>query len=54
MTKNLQSKDNWNPNSASDFSKYIDKEVNDEGGTMLEVIFNHKVGMVNNSNSQCG
>ena len=49
---NLQSKDKVKPDSASDFSKHVGKEVNDEGVPMIEITFSHMAGMVNNRDSR--
>ena len=52
MMKTLQSKDKWKPDSASDFSKHVDKEFNDEGVSVIEVMVSHMAVKVNNRDSR--
>lgn len=50
--EDLQSEDEMKPDSASDFSKHVGKEVNDEGVSVIEIMASHMAVKVNNRDSR--
>ena len=50
--KTFNPENEMKPDSASDFSKHVDKEVNDEGVSVIEVMVSHMAVKVNNRDSR--